>query len=108
MSRVGHAAPLTGQDDVQTLGGNVPLRLAVLRLTVPFSLLGWPVLTLPCPAPDGLSVGVQLVGRPGNDARLLGLGRSLEARRAVNTNAENSYGFRLIFLYTGACRQRSK
>lgn len=84
------AAPLTGQDDVQTLGGNVPLRLAVLRLTVPFSLLGWPVLTLPCPAPDGLSVGVQLVGRPGNDARLLGLGRSLEARRAVNTNAENS------------------
>ena len=81
------AAPLTGQDDVQTLGGNVPLRLAVLRLTVPFSLLGWPVLTLPCPAPDGLSVGVQLVGRPGDDARLLGLGRSLEARRAANTES---------------------
>ena len=76
------AAPLTGQDDVQVADGRVPLRLAVLRLTVPFSLLGYPVLTLPCPAPGGLSVGVQLVGHPGDDARLLGFGRTLEARRA--------------------------
>ena len=84
------AAPLTGQDDAQTADGRVPLRVAVLRLTVPFSLLGWPVLTLPCPAQGGLSVGVQLVGHPGDDARLLGLGRTLEARRAANTSAENS------------------
>ena len=76
------AAPLSGQDDVQIAEGRVPLRVAVLRLTVPFSLLGWPVLTLPCPVQGGLSVGVQLVGHPGDDARLLGLGRTLEAWRA--------------------------
>ena len=84
------AAPLTGQDDVQITEGRVPLRLAVLRLTVPFSLLGYPVLTLPCPAPGGLSVGVQLVGRPGDDARLLGLGRTLEAWRAASSEPEHS------------------
>ena len=72
------AAPLTGQDTAEVAQGTVPLRVAVLRLTVPFSLLGWPVLTLPCPAADGLSVGVQLVAHPGDDARLLGLGQSLE------------------------------
>ena len=72
------AAPLTGQDTCEVEEGTVPLRVAVLRLTVPFSMLGWPVLTLPCPAADGLSVGVQLVADPGDDARLLGLGQSLE------------------------------
>ena len=73
-------APVTGQDSVDIAEGNVLLRVAVLRLTVPFSMLGWPVLTLPSPTVDGLSVGVQLVGRPGDDTRLLGLGHALEAR----------------------------
>ncbi len=71
-------APLTGQEQVAVGEGPVPLRVAVLRLTVPFSLLGWPVLVLPRPTSDGLSVGVQLVGRPGDDPRLLGLGQTLE------------------------------
>ncbi len=79
------SAPLTGQDTVEIAEGTVPLRVAVLRvavlrLTVPFSMLGWPVLTLPSPTPEGLSVGVQLVGHPGDDARLLGLGVALERR----------------------------
>ena len=76
------AAPLTGQDTAEVAEGTVPLRVAVLRLTVPFSMLGWPVLTLPCPAADGLSVGVQLVAHPGDDARLLGLGQSLDRSTA--------------------------
>ncbi|WP_425147763.1 amidase [Deinococcus sp.] len=71
------AAPLTGQDAVEWLGEAVPLRVAALRLTVPFSLLGLPVLVLPQPTPDGLSVGVQVVGRRGADAELLGLGLGL-------------------------------
>ncbi len=74
------SAPLTGQETAEIAEGTVPLRVAVLRLTVPFSMLGWPVLTLPSPTADGLSVGVQLVGHPGDDARLLGLGVTLERR----------------------------
>ncbi|GGJ72075.1 amidase [Deinococcus aquiradiocola] len=73
------AAPLQGQDSVALPGGPVPLRVAVLRLTVPFSMLGWPTLALPHRTPDGLSVGVQLVARPGQDAALLGLARTLPA-----------------------------
>jgi Asp-tRNA(Asn)/Glu-tRNA(Gln) amidotransferase A subunit family amidase len=75
------AAPLIGAEAVDLAEGTVPLRLAVLRLSAPFSLLGWPVLTLPSPTADGLSVGLQLVGHPGDDTRLLGLGLTLEARR---------------------------
>jgi Asp-tRNA(Asn)/Glu-tRNA(Gln) amidotransferase A subunit family amidase len=71
------AAPLTGQDTAQVNAGPVELRGAVLRLTVPFSMLGWPVLTLPCSTESGLSVGVQLVGWPGADSQVLGLGKTL-------------------------------
>ena len=71
------AAPLIGQDDAALIGGTVPLRVAVLRLTVPFSLLGLPTLVLPLPTSDGLSVGVQLVARRGEDERVLGQGLAL-------------------------------
>jgi aspartyl-tRNA(Asn)/glutamyl-tRNA(Gln) amidotransferase subunit A len=50
----------------------------VTRLTYPFNVLGWPALALPCgPAEDGLPASVQLVGRPGDDARVLAVGRLL-------------------------------
>jgi len=68
--------PLVGQDEVELLEGRTPLRRAVLRLTAPFSLLGAPTVSLPSPTPF---VGVQLVGRHGEDDRLLGLARALES-----------------------------
>ncbi|WP_309572314.1 amidase [Deinococcus sp.] len=67
--------PLIGQDEVDIGQGRVPLRRAVLRLTAPFSLLGAPVVSLPTETPF---VGVQLVGRDGQDDRLLGLALALE------------------------------
>ncbi len=70
------AAPQAGADSVRVGEGSVPLRVAVLRLSAPFSMLGWPVLALPYATAAGLSVGVQLVAHPGDDARLLGLGRT--------------------------------
>ncbi|WP_420595803.1 amidase [Deinococcus sp.] len=69
-------APLLGQDSLKLPEGEVPLRVAVLRLTVPFSLLGVPTLALPVPA-GALSVGVQLAAAWGRDAALLGLGAVL-------------------------------
>jgi aspartyl-tRNA(Asn)/glutamyl-tRNA(Gln) amidotransferase subunit A len=49
-----------------------------IRMTYPFNSLGWPVLALPCgAAEEGLPASVQLVGRPGDDARVLAAGRLL-------------------------------
>jgi aspartyl-tRNA(Asn)/glutamyl-tRNA(Gln) amidotransferase subunit A len=50
------------------------------RLTYPFNSLGRPALALPCgPAEDGLPASVQLVGRRGDDARVLAAGALLSS-----------------------------
>jgi aspartyl-tRNA(Asn)/glutamyl-tRNA(Gln) amidotransferase subunit A len=50
------------------------------RLTYPFNSLGRPALALPCgPAEDGLPASVQLVGRRGDDARVLAAGELLSS-----------------------------
>jgi aspartyl-tRNA(Asn)/glutamyl-tRNA(Gln) amidotransferase subunit A len=62
--------------DVDELG----VRESLIRRTYPFNLLGWPALALPCgAAEDGLPASIQIVGRPGEDARVLAAGLALEA-----------------------------
>ena len=54
------------------------IRERAIRFTYPFNALGWPALALPCgTAEDGLPASVQLVGRAGDDARVLAAGRTL-------------------------------
>jgi aspartyl-tRNA(Asn)/glutamyl-tRNA(Gln) amidotransferase subunit A len=54
------------------------IRGRATRLTYPLDVLGWPALALPCgPAEEGLPASVQLVGRPGDDARVLAAGALL-------------------------------
>ena len=56
------------------------LRPSVLRFTEPFSVLGWPALTLPCgEAEGGLPASVSVVATGGRDALVLGSGLALEA-----------------------------
>jgi amidase len=43
-----------------------------------FNLTGHPGLTIPAAEADGLPVGVQLIGRRFDDARLLAVGRTYE------------------------------
>ncbi len=58
--------------------GDAALRATLIRNTLPFNSLGWPALALPCgPAEKGLPASVQLVGRPGSDALVLGVGALL-------------------------------
>jgi aspartyl-tRNA(Asn)/glutamyl-tRNA(Gln) amidotransferase subunit A len=65
-------APFTGQDE-RDLRGRLTL------LTRPFNVLGTPSLAIPCgPAEDGLPASIQVVGRPGDDARVLAAGALLE------------------------------
>ena len=65
-------APLAGQDERE-------LRGELTKLTWPFNVSGAPALALPCgPAEDSLPASMQLVGRPGDDARVLAAGALLE------------------------------
>jgi aspartyl-tRNA(Asn)/glutamyl-tRNA(Gln) amidotransferase subunit A len=55
------------------------LRNTLRRLTQPFNVTGTPALTVPCGfSRDGLPIGLQLVGRPFDEARLLNLGQAYE------------------------------
>jgi aspartyl-tRNA(Asn)/glutamyl-tRNA(Gln) amidotransferase subunit A len=54
--------------------------LAYTRLTMPFNATGQPVLALPAGFdPAGLPIGMQLAGRPGDEATLFRIGRAYEA-----------------------------
>jgi aspartyl-tRNA(Asn)/glutamyl-tRNA(Gln) amidotransferase subunit A len=52
------------------------MRLA--RTAIPFSFVGFPVITVPCGTVDGLPVGMQLVAPPGREDLLLAVGDLVE------------------------------
>jgi len=55
------------------------IRERFIRFTYPFNALGWPALALPCGAAEaGLPASLQVVGRPGDDERVLAIGLALE------------------------------
>ncbi len=65
------APPVGGQEDEER-------RQQLIRFTYTANALGWPALALPCgAAEDGLPASAQLIGRPGDDARLLAVGAAL-------------------------------
>jgi aspartyl-tRNA(Asn)/glutamyl-tRNA(Gln) amidotransferase subunit A len=57
------------------------VRAALLSLTLPFNLTGWPAVSVPMPPADGgLPVGVQLVGVLTGENELLTLVETLSLR----------------------------
>jgi aspartyl-tRNA(Asn)/glutamyl-tRNA(Gln) amidotransferase subunit A len=73
-------APPLGARDVDVGGGWTSPRDALLAHTALWGVLDLPSVTLPAPtAPGDLPVGVQLVGRPGDDDGLLTVARAVEA-----------------------------
>jgi aspartyl-tRNA(Asn)/glutamyl-tRNA(Gln) amidotransferase subunit A len=74
--------PKRGQTEVETEGGTMTVRDAVLGQTAPFSFAGVPALVLPTAPVDGLPTSLQIVARRDADAGLLALGRWFEARVA--------------------------
>jgi aspartyl-tRNA(Asn)/glutamyl-tRNA(Gln) amidotransferase subunit A len=74
-------------DRVTTDGQDGDLRAAVLPWTVPANLGGWPAVAVPVARPagsdaDGLPIGLQIVGPPGGDARVLDVAEVLTAALA--------------------------
>jgi aspartyl-tRNA(Asn)/glutamyl-tRNA(Gln) amidotransferase subunit A len=72
-------APPIGAATVPVRGGEEPVRNAMLRLTQPFSLGRQPAISLPCgTTPQGLPVGLQLVGAHGHTRLLLQFAAAVE------------------------------
>jgi aspartyl-tRNA(Asn)/glutamyl-tRNA(Gln) amidotransferase subunit A len=70
---VPHVAPPDDVDELAVLP-------RMISCTYAFNALGWPALALPCgTAEEGLPASVQLAGRGGTDALVLGAGIALEA-----------------------------
>ena len=73
------AAPPIGAATVPVRGGDEPVRTAMLRLTQPFNLGRQPAISLPCgTTPEGLPVGLQLVGHRGGTEPLLQFALAVE------------------------------
>jgi amidase len=54
--------------------------LAYIPFTYPFNITGLPAMSLPLGwSTDGLPIGVQLVGRPFDEATIIGLGAQIES-----------------------------
>jgi aspartyl-tRNA(Asn)/glutamyl-tRNA(Gln) amidotransferase subunit A len=66
------AAPELGEEEVKIGRSRENVRLAMLRLTRPGNLTGLPAITVPCGfTAKGLPIGLQLIGRWYEDARVL-------------------------------------
>jgi aspartyl-tRNA(Asn)/glutamyl-tRNA(Gln) amidotransferase subunit A len=72
------ATPL-GQSTIDIRGVEQPVYLALLRNTEPFNLTGLPALTVPCGiSAAGLPIGLQIVGRPFEEAAVLQAGDAFQ------------------------------
>jgi aspartyl-tRNA(Asn)/glutamyl-tRNA(Gln) amidotransferase subunit A len=72
-------APTIGTATINRAGVAVDLEDVLISFTRVFNLLRVPALTLPCgQTPYGLPIGLQLVGRPFDEAMLVRIGRAYE------------------------------
>ncbi|WP_375477679.1 amidase [uncultured Jatrophihabitans sp.] len=61
---------------------NVAANLRYAPFAAPWNVAGWPAMNVPAGlGPDGLPLGVQLVGKPGAESQLLAAARELERLR---------------------------
>jgi len=68
-----------GQDTVRTGGADEPTLVAMIRCTAPFNATHLPALSLPCGfTRAGLPIGLQIAGRPFDEATVLRVGHAYE------------------------------
>jgi aspartyl-tRNA(Asn)/glutamyl-tRNA(Gln) amidotransferase subunit A len=72
-------APRIGQREVEIDGETLDTRLVTTRFARAFNALGFPALVMPCgQSPEGMPIGLQMVGRPFEENLLFALGEALE------------------------------
>jgi len=72
-------ATLIGQTKVSIAGQDAPVRRTLLRTTRPANAAGLPAISVPCGfTPQGLPVGMQLIGPRYSEARLLAIAAAYE------------------------------
>ena len=77
-------APPLGAQSVEIDGRPEPVRSAMLRLTQLFNLSGHPAIAIPAgTSPDGLPLGIQLVGRRHETDQLMAVAAAVEAQIAL-------------------------
>jgi aspartyl-tRNA(Asn)/glutamyl-tRNA(Gln) amidotransferase subunit A len=75
--------PRSDAHQINIEGQTFPTHTAMTQLTMPFNLTGHPAITIPIPALAGGLVSVQLVGRKGEDWRLLAVAKAFESAMAA-------------------------
>jgi aspartyl-tRNA(Asn)/glutamyl-tRNA(Gln) amidotransferase subunit A len=73
-------AASVGQESFSLPGGDEPVVSAWLRLTCPLNVVGLPAVSIPCGfAGNGLPIGLQIFGRPFQEATVLRIAHAYEA-----------------------------
>lgn len=77
-------APFLGQPSISIDNEDELVGNALTRFTCVFNLTGNPALTIPCGSHStGLPIGIQIIGKPYQDAKLLEIGHALEITNAA-------------------------
>ena len=78
-------APMIGEETTTACGADHPTRALLLRLNRPANLAGLPAISIPCGfTPDGLPVGLQLIGAVTDEHLLLRIARVLERSQPLD------------------------
>lgn len=74
------AGPAPLLSELSDLESSIKFRMQTLALNTVASVAGLPAVTIPVRTPDGLSVGIQIVGKPYSDIGLISLATELTSR----------------------------